>query len=194
MSKKKASKEEALIKDYRDYVLWRRVSTKEQGRSELGLDAQLTYALEFTKKNPVQVFTDVVSGTKLRECTNLWKAIDYCKEHGTYLLVAKTDRFRNVEEACEVLRKVGEENLRFCDLPNCNEMVLKMLWVVWEYQARMGQINTRLAPSWKHDDCYKGADDFHFFADQMDADIWKAVKILVDAGKKVTIVKSQKKR
>lgn len=145
MSKKKASKEEALIKDYRDYVLWRRVSTKEQGKSELGLEAQLTYALEFTKKEPVQVFTDVVSGTKLRECTNLWKAIDYCKEHGTYLLIAKTDRFRNVEEACEVLRKVGEENLRFCDLPNCNEMVLKMLWVVWEYQARMGQINTRLA-------------------------------------------------
>lgn len=43
------------------------------------------------------------------------------------------------------------------------------------------------------DDCYHGADDFHFFADQMDADIWKAVKILVEAGKKVTIVKSQKK-
>ena len=40
---------------------------------------------------------------------------------------------------------------------------------------------------------YHGADDFHFFADQMDTDIWKAVKILVDAGKKVTIVKSQKK-
>lgn len=44
------------------------------------------------------------------------------------------------------------------------------------------------------DDCYKGADDFHFFADQMDANIWKAVKILVEAGKKVTIVKSQKKK
>ena len=44
------------------------------------------------------------------------------------------------------------------------------------------------------DDCYHGADDFHFFADQMDADIWKAVKILAEAGKKVTIVKSQKKK
>jgi len=43
------------------------------------------------------------------------------------------------------------------------------------------------------DDCYRGSDDFHFFADQMDADIWKAVKVLVEAGKKVTIVKSQKK-
>lgn len=43
------------------------------------------------------------------------------------------------------------------------------------------------------DGCYQGADDFHFFADQMDANIWKAVKILVEAGKKVTIVKSQNK-
>lgn len=44
------------------------------------------------------------------------------------------------------------------------------------------------------DGAYQGADDFHFFADQMNADIWKAVKILVEAGKKVTIVKSQKKK
>lgn len=143
MARKK--KDEALIQDSRDYVLWRRVSTKKQGKSELGLDAQLTYALEFTKKQPREIFTDVVSGQKLRDCTGLWKAIAYCKENGTYLLIAKTDRFRNVEEACEVLREVGEGNLRFCDVPNCNEMVLKMLWVVWEYQAKMGQINTRLA-------------------------------------------------
>lgn len=40
---------------------------------------------------------------------------------------------------------------------------------------------------------YNGCDDFHFFADQMNKDIWAAVKILVNAGKKVTIVKSQKK-
>lgn len=134
-----------MIQDTRDYVLWRRVSTRKQGKSELGLDAQLTYALEFTKKEPVQVYTDVVSGQKLRDCKGLWEAIAYCKQNGTYLLIAKTDRFRNVEEACEVLREVGEGNLRFCDVPNCNEMVLKMLWVVWEYQAKMGQINTRLA-------------------------------------------------
>lgn len=41
---------------------------------------------------------------------------------------------------------------------------------------------------------YNNCDDFHFFADQMSAKIWAAVKILVNAGKKVTIVKSQKKK
>ena len=39
---------------------------------------------------------------------------------------------------------------------------------------------------------YMGADDFHFFADQMNSEIWASVKLLVNAGKKVTIVKSQK--
>lgn len=39
---------------------------------------------------------------------------------------------------------------------------------------------------------YWGADNFHFYADQMDARIWKAVKILADAGKKVTIETKKK--
>ena len=40
---------------------------------------------------------------------------------------------------------------------------------------------------------YDDADDFHFFADQMTSEMWTSVKLLVNAGKKVTIVKSQKK-
>ena len=43
------------------------------------------------------------------------------------------------------------------------------------------------------DDAYRGADNFHFFADQMDAEIWKAVKILADAGKTVIIESKPKK-
>jgi len=40
---------------------------------------------------------------------------------------------------------------------------------------------------------YQGADDFHFFVDQMDTEIWSAVKILAHAGKKVTIETKKKK-
>lgn len=143
MQKKK--QETPTINDPRDYVLWIRVSTKKQGMSELGLDAQIAYAKAFTKKDPVKIFKDVYSGQKLSKCKSLWEAIDYCKENGTYLLIAKTDRFRNVEEACRVLRECGEGNLKFCDLPTFNEMILKIMWSVWESQAKMGQINTRLA-------------------------------------------------
>ena len=51
--------------------------------------------------------------------------------------------------------------------------------------------NTHLKAAVKNG-VYDGCDDFHFFADQMTSEMWTAVKILVNAGKKVTIVKSQK--
>lgn len=134
-----------LIKDTRPYVLWRRVSTKGQGDSGLGLDAQLAIARTFTQREPVEVFTDVYTGTKLKECENLWKAIETCKEKNYLLIIAKTDRFRNVKEALEVLDAVGEGNLAFCDTPVVNRMILTILFSVWECQATMGRINTKIA-------------------------------------------------
>lgn len=38
---------------------------------------------------------------------------------------------------------------------------------------------------------YDNCDHFHFFADQMDAEIWQAVKLLSKAGKKVIIESSK---
>lgn len=134
-----------LIHDKRPYVLWRRVSTKGQGKSELGLEAQLAIARVFTKREPAAIFQDVHSGTKLDECEGLWKAIDYCKENNYLLVIAKTDRFRNVRQALEVLEAVGEGNLSFCDMPSVNKFILTIMFAVWESQAMMGRINTKLA-------------------------------------------------
>lgn len=138
-------KNDLLIKDNRPYVLWRRVSTKEQGESGLGLDAQFTIARMFTRRDPIKVFTEVHSGTDLKYCKELWKAVAYCKENNCLLVIAKTDRFRNVKEALEVLDQVGEGNLAFCDMPMVNRMILTIMFSVWESQALMGRINTKLA-------------------------------------------------
>lgn len=138
-------KGDLLIKDRRPYVLWRRVSTKEQGYSGLGLEAQLAIAKAFTQRDPIRVMTDVYSGTKLKECKRLWEAIAYCKENDALLVIAKTDRFRNVREALEVMDAVGEGNLAFCDVPIVNRMILTILFSVWESQAMMGRINTKIA-------------------------------------------------
>lgn len=134
-----------LIRDGREYVLWRRVSTEAQGKSTLGLEAQTTIARAFTQKEPVEIFTDIYSGTKLRDCKALWKAIDFCKENGYLLVIAKTDRFRNVKEALEVVDAIGERNLSFCDMPSVDRMILTIMFSVWERQAMMGRINTKLA-------------------------------------------------
>lgn len=129
----------------RPYVLWRRVSTKQQGDSRLGLDAQLTIAEYFMHGEPVEVFTDVYSGTKLGQCPDLARAIKYCKEHGYLLVIAKTDRFRNVQEALAILDEMGEGNLCFCDLPTTDRTVLTIVFAIWERQAMMGRINTKKA-------------------------------------------------
>lgn len=133
------------IQESRPYVLWRRVSTKEQGQSSLGLDAQRTIAELFMGKSPVAVFTDVFTGTKLKQCKGLWDAIDLCKQEGYVLVVAKTDRFRNVGEACEVLDAIGERNLIFCDIQTSDRTILQIMWAMWERQAIMGRVNTKIA-------------------------------------------------
>lgn len=127
----------------RKYVLWRRVSTKQQGESGLGLDAQQSIAEYFMHSEPVKTFTDVYSGTKLAECPNLRKAIKYCKEHNLLLVIAKTDRFRNVQQALAILDEMGEGNLCFCDIPTTDRTVLTIVFAIWERQALMGRINTK---------------------------------------------------
>lgn len=127
------------------YVLWRRVSTKEQGDSELGLKAQVAIAEYFMKHEAEKVFTDVYTGTKLSECKNLWAAIEYCKKNSVLLVIAKTDRFRNVIEALTVLDEIGEGNLMFCDLPTTDRTVLTIVFAMWERQAIQGRINTKVA-------------------------------------------------
>ena len=143
MAKKKV--EIKTIQESRPYVLWRRVSTREQGESGLGLDAQLTIAKTFMGKEPTKVYTDVFSGTKLRQCKGLWSAIDLCKRENYVLVVAKSDRCRNVQEALEIVDAIGERNLIFCDIPSTDRFILTVMWAMWERQAIMGRINTKIA-------------------------------------------------
>lgn len=127
-----------------NYALWRRVSTQEQGRSGLGLDAQLTIARHFYGE-PQKIFTDVYSGTRLRECKELQKAKAYCKQHNLPLVVAKCDRVRNVIQGLELLDDLGESNLIFCDVGRVDRTILTMMFAIYERQAIMGKINTRIA-------------------------------------------------
>lgn len=144
MSRKRKT-EIQIIQESRPYVLWRRVSTSKQGSDGLGIAAQLTIAQTFMGRDPVEIFTDVYTGTKLKQCAGLWQAIDYCKENGTVLVIAKSDRFRSVNDALDVLDAIGSSNLIFCDLPSSDRFVLTIMWAVWEKQAIMGRINTRIA-------------------------------------------------
>lgn len=143
MGKKKV--EIKKVEDRRPYVIYRRVSTDGQGDSGLGLDAQEAIILANMQREPVQMFTEVYSGTKLKQCKALWEAIALCKQNGYLLVVASYDRFRNVAEALEVVDNIGERNILFCDLPSSDRFVLTIMFAVAEKQAKMIQLKTKLA-------------------------------------------------
>lgn len=42
--------------------------------------------------------------------------------------------------------------------------------------------------------CYHNADNFHFYEEEMNPDIWAAVKVLAKAGKTIIIEKKKKKK
>lgn len=77
-------------------VIYTRVSTDEQGKSGLGLDAQLAACQKLADYEGLEVvgtFQDVVSGkTNPMERDGFKAAIDTAIQHGARLLIAKLDR------------------------------------------------------------------------------------------------------
>ena len=77
------------------YIIYLRVSSKAQGNSGLGLDAQREAVNNFLKGQGITEFppsfTEVESGKKA-DRKELRKAINECKETGSTLLIAKLDR------------------------------------------------------------------------------------------------------
>ena len=134
-----------MAQNNRPYVLWRRVSTKQQDNSGLGLEAQVAIGEYYMHAPAQKIFTDVYTGTKLAECRQLWAAIRYCKANSLLLVIANTDRFRNVEGAMQVLDAMGEGNIIFCDLPTTDRTVLTIVFAIWERQAMQGRIKTQVA-------------------------------------------------
>ena len=144
-TKKRGGIDISPVKDKRPYVLWKRVSTEGQGESGLGLEAQEAIAKMFMRKDPIAIFTDVYSGTKLKQCKGLSDAIALCKKEDYLLVVPKCDRFRNVQEALEILDNIGDGNLMICDLPTTDRFVLTVMFAMYERQAMIGRLNTKLA-------------------------------------------------
>ena len=113
-------------KETKRFVAWRRVSTKMQGRSGLGLEAQkdiIDYFVKMEQGELVADYVDVHSGKDLYGCTNLMKAIAKAKEEGATLVVAKADRFRNVKEALDIYDKMNG-SIMFCDIPNTDRFTI----------------------------------------------------------------------
>lgn len=137
----------------KQFISWRRVSTQKQGRSGLGLEAQqsmIDYFVKAEKGELIADYAEVYTGKDLQGCTELQKAIKHCKEIGATLIIAKTDRFRNTQEALQVYEEM-DGNIYFCDLPHTDKFTLTLFWAIAEREALIVSIRTKQALQAKKD-------------------------------------------
>ena len=138
------------------FVSWRRVSTKRQGSSGLGLEAQkeiIRYFVERECGELVADFKECYTGTDLNGCTELKKAIALAKDNDAVLIIAKTDRFRNTIEALQVYDDMGDGNIMFCDLPHTDKFTLTLFFALAEREALIVSIRTKQALAAKKARC-----------------------------------------
>lgn len=129
-----------------NYAIYIRVSTTRQGESGLGLESQLSICQNYINSvngTSDKVFKDVASG-KSRDRRGLWDAIEYCKETGATLVIAKLDRLARDVEFTFKIKNTGI-NIYFCDMPLCNTMVLGMFATVAEYERELISTRTKNA-------------------------------------------------
>lgn len=129
------------------FISWRRVSTQKQGRSGLGMEAQTSLINYFVEKEGGELIADyseVYTGKDLAGCRELHRAIEHCQRDNAVLVIAKTDRFRNVREALEVYEQM-KGRIYFCDLPNQDKFTLTIMFAIAEREAEIISLRTRQA-------------------------------------------------
>lgn len=128
------------------FVAYYRVSTRSQGRSGLGLEAQVEAVrahIDATGRKLVGAFTEVESG-RVNDRPQLEGAISLCRHTGSVLVIAKLDRLaRNVA----FITKVMESGVSFvaADYPHANKFTIQMLAVVAEFERDMISQRTKSA-------------------------------------------------
>ena len=126
------------------YVIYIRVSTRKQGASGLGLEAQRQMCMSYIKAANGELsgeYKDVESGTH-RDRPGLWQAINRCKQDGSTLVIAKLDRLaRDVEFTFRVMN--SGIDIHFCDMPVVNTMILGVFASVAQYERELTSKRTK---------------------------------------------------
>ena len=120
-----------------NYVAYYRVSTKQQGESGLGLEAQKTMVKNFLKNDDVLIceYEEVESG-KNNNRPQLLKAIEKSKSEGATLLIAKLDRLsRNA--GFIFLLKDSNVDFKCCDMPEANSLTIGIMAVLAQEEREL---------------------------------------------------------
>jgi len=130
-----------------EFIAYYRVSTKRQGASGLGLDAQKKAVLDYLNGGPWKIigeFTEVESG-KRNDRPELDKALALAKQTGATLILAKMDRLGRC--AWYVLKLLAESSVHFVfvEMPNADTFAIGIRAVVAQEEGRAISERTKAA-------------------------------------------------
>lgn len=134
----------------RQFVIYKRVSTQEQGRSGLGLAAQerdIGLYLDTYAETPFEViaeFTEVQTG-KADDRPQLAKALDLTRKTGAELLVAKLDRLSRKVSFIATLMDDKRVSLRVAAMPNADKFQLHIYAALAEQEREFISLRTKAA-------------------------------------------------
>jgi DNA invertase Pin-like site-specific DNA recombinase len=126
------------------FVAYYRVSTKRQGATGLGLDAQRRSVSDFLNGGTLlDEFTDIESGRK-DDRPRLAQAIALAKRQKATLVIAKLDR---LSRRLSFVAKLMESGVRFVavDNPSANELTIHILAAVAEAERKAISERTKSA-------------------------------------------------
>lgn len=131
------------------YVAYYRVSTKKQGDSGLGLEAQRSAVAGFVKGAIIAEYTEVESG-KNNQRQQLMAAIDHSKREAAVLVIAKLDRLSRNASFIHSLRDSGV-NFQCVDMPDANTLTVGIFATLAQHERELISSRTKAALQAKRD-------------------------------------------
>jgi DNA invertase Pin-like site-specific DNA recombinase len=134
----------------KQFIIYTRVSTREQGKSGLGLEAQerdIDLYLEKHAEQPYEIigtFCDVESG-KRNDRPELNKAIELAKEAGATLLVAKLDRLSRKVSFISSLMEDKKLAFKVAMFPYATEFELHIYAALAQQERKFISMRTKQA-------------------------------------------------
>ena len=118
------------------YIAYYRVSTKKQGESGLGLEAQRQSVQGFISPDLIdREFIEVETGTNKKHRPILQEALDLCKKYDATLIIAKLDRLtRNVAFVSSLID--SKVKFQAVDNPHATELTIHILSAVAQDEAK----------------------------------------------------------
>jgi DNA invertase Pin-like site-specific DNA recombinase len=129
------------------YVSYLRVSTKRQGESGLGLEAQRAAVESFLNGGRWRLVEEVVeveSGKSHRNRPQLAHALDACRRYGAKLIISRLDRLSRDPVFLLSLRDAGID-FTAVDMPNANRMTVGVMALVAEQEREAISTRTKAA-------------------------------------------------